>query len=406
MRLGGAQEKKVKRSTVHAALNTWWNGPVHNDAPVAVVGLEGTGKTWATLDWLIDKRDEQPIVLVIPSSAVAVVAGHVSEISVKQILADRFYEMSEGIRDREHWLRRLENLLKRPTDEGPVLTVFFDGLNQEPSVQWQQLLMVLQGKPFAKQVRVIVSTRTHYYEDRLSEFRGLEDSAERVDVGPYDTAPGSELAQMLAFENLTQADLHCDVIELARNPRLFKLVVRFRENLVKAGQVTVHRLLWEYGRDTFGVRAGRSFSENEWRDWLKEIAQQHRNGIKRYSEKELVETVTHSDLEKKEVYARLSDIIDGRFATRDSSGIQITPAVVAHALGAALLNDLNQEDSPTFDTLNNRLTAWLDPISGLDERAEILRAAVSILVEQGTCNRVTGPWSTYHSVVTKPECSP
>ena len=100
---GGAQKHKVKRSTVHEALNTWWNGPVHNDAPVAVVGLEGTGKTWATLDWLIDKRDEQSIVLVIPSSAV--VAGHVSEISVKQILADRFYEMSKGIRDREHWLR-------------------------------------------------------------------------------------------------------------------------------------------------------------------------------------------------------------------------------------------------------------------------------------------------------------
>ncbi|MYB55749.1 MAG: hypothetical protein F4X51_05100 [Gemmatimonadetes bacterium] len=379
---GGAQKNKVKRSTVHEALNTWWNGPVHNDVPVAVVGLEGSGKTWATLDWLIDKRDEQPIVLVIPSSAV--VAGHVSEISVKQILADRFYEMSEGIRDREHWLRRLENLLKRPTDEGPVLTVFFDGLNQEPSVQWQQLLMVLQGKPFAKQVRVIVSTRTHYYEDRLSEFRGLEDSAERVDVGPYDTAPGSELDQMLAFENLTQDDLHPGVIEWACKPRLFELVVRFRKELVEADQVTVHRLLWEYGRDFFGIRASKSFSENEWRGWLKEIAQQHRNGIEKYSERTLVETVARHDLSENQVYARLSDIIDGRFATRDSSGnLQITPAVVAHALGAALLNDLNQESSPNLENLNSKLEEWFDPISGLDERAEILRAAVSILVEQG-----------------------
>ena len=377
---GGAQEKKVKRSTVHEALNTWWHGSTKSNAPVAVVGLEGTGKTWATLHWLIDKKYEQPIVLIIPSSAVAAI-GNVSETSVKQLLSDRLHEIS-GIRDREHWLRRLENLLKRPTNEGPVLTVFFDGLNQEPSIQWLHILKILQGETFKERVRIIVSTRTHYYEDRLSEFRGLEDSAERVDVGPYDTAPRSELDQMLAFEDLTQDDLHCDVIELARNPRLFKLVVRFRENLVKAGQITVHRLLWEYGRDFFGIRAGKSFSENEWRDWLKEIAQQHRNGIATYSEKELVETVTRSDLEKKEVYARLSDIIDGRFATRDSSGLQITPAVVAHALGAALLNDLNQEDSPTFETLNTRLAEWFDPISGLDERAEILRAAVSILVEQ------------------------
>ena len=252
---GGAQKKKIKRSTVHEALNTWWDGPAHNDAPVAVVGLEGTGKTWATLDWLIDKKDEQPIVLVIPSSAVA--AGNVSETSVKQLLADRLYEMSGGIRDGEHWLRRLEYLLKRPTDEGPVLTVFFDGMNQEPSIQWLQILKILQGETFKERVRIIFSTRTHHFEEKLSKLSGLTVSAERVDVDFYDTAPGSELDLMLAFENLTQADLHPEVIELARNPRLFKLVIRFREALIEAGQITVHRLLWEYGRDFFGVRAGK-----------------------------------------------------------------------------------------------------------------------------------------------------
>ncbi len=380
---GGAQEKKVKRSTVHEALNTWWEGPAHNDAPVAVVGLEGIGKTWATLDWLIDKRDEQPMVLVIPSSAV--VAGHVSETSVKQILADRLHEMSKGIRDRDHWLRRLENLLKRPTNEGPVLTVFFDGLIQESSTPWLHILKILQSKTFKGRVRVIVSTRTHHFEETLSELRGLVNLAERVDVDLYDTAPGSELDQMLAFENLTQTDLHDDVIELARKPRLFKLVVHFREELVEADQITVHRLLWEYGRDYFGVRAGRSFSQNEWRYWLTEIAQKHRTDIEyKYSLRSLGETVARPDLSKNEVYARLSDIIDGRFATRDSSGnFKIIPAVVAHALGAALLNDLYQEASPNLENLNAKLAEWFDPISGLDERTEILRAAVSILVEQG-----------------------
>lgn len=364
------------------ALNTWWDGPAHNDAPVAVVGLEGTGKTWATLDWLIDKRDEQPIVLVIPSSAVA--AGNVSETTVKQLLADRLREMSEGIRDGEHWLRRLENLLKRPTDEGPVLTVFFDGLNQERSVQWLPLLKILQGETFEGRVRVIVSTRTHHFEETLSDLRGLTVSADRIDVGLYDTAPGSELDQMLAFKNLTQADLHPEVRELARNPRLFKLVVHFRKKLVEAGQVTVHRLLWEYGRDYFGVRAGRSFSQNEWREWLTKIAQKHRNDIEyKYSLRSLGETVARPDLSENEVYARLSDIIDGPFTTPKSSGnLQLTPTVIAHALGAALLDDLNQEASLPFETLDTRLTDWLDPISGLDQKAEILRAAVSILVEQ------------------------
>ena len=276
---GGAQQKKVKRNAVHKALNAWWQGTVQDDAPAAVVGLEGAGKTWATLHWLIDSKDTQPVVLIMPSSAVAAI-GNVSETTVKQLLADSLHEMS-GIRDREHWLRRLDRLLERPTDEGSVLTIFLDGLNQEPSVQWLRLLQVLQGEAFAERVRVIVSTRTHHFKERLSELRGLESEARQIDINIYDAAPESELDQMLAFENLTQADLHSDVIELARNPRLFKLVVRFRERLVEAGQITVHRLLWEYGRDTFGVRAGKSFSENEWKDWLKEIAQSHRQGIER-----------------------------------------------------------------------------------------------------------------------------
>ena len=386
---GGAQSKKVKRSAVHEALNEWWQGPARCDVPAAVVGLEGTGKTWATFHWLIDNKDTQPVVLIMPSSAVAI--GNVSETSVKQLLADSLHEMS-GVRDREHWLRRLDRLLKRPVCEGPVLTIFFDGLNQEPSVQWRRLLQVLQGEAFAKRVRVIVSTRTHHFKERLSELRGLESEARQIDVNIYDTASGSELDQMLAFENLTQTDLHPDVIELARTPRLFRLVVRFRERLVEAGQITVHRLLWEYGRDTFGERAGKSFSEGEWKDWLKEIAQQRRNGIKEYSMKSLGETVDRPDFTESEVYARLSDIIDGGFATRSASGdLQLIPAVIAHALGVALLNDLEQVSSPTFETLDATLAKWLDPIAGLDEQAEILRAAVSILVEQGCADEAPVP---------------
>lgn len=379
---GGAQEKKVKRKTVHEALNAWWQGPAQEDAPAAVVGWEGAGKTWATLDWLMDRKDEHPIVLTIPSSALAA-SGHISETDVKQLLAKRLHEMS-GVRDQAHWPCRLGRLLLRPVDEGPVLTVFFDGLNQEPSVQWLSLLKVLQGETFAGRVRIIVSTRTHHFENRLANLRGLIVPAVRTGVDFYDTALGGELDQMLAFEGLSQADLHPEVLRLARRPRLFALVVRFRKNLVESNQITVHRLLWEYGRDTFGERAGKSFSEDEWKEWLKEVARQCRDNVPTHSEKSLAETVSRPDLAPSEVYARLSDIIDGRFVTHNTSGdLQLDPMVVAHALGAALLAHLDQVVSPTFESLDAELAQWFDPIAGFDEQTEILRAAVSILVEQG-----------------------
>ena len=375
---GGFLKKKVKRNAVQKALSEWWRGPARSDAPAAVIGFEGVGKTWATLDWLIDSKPEQPVVLIAPSSA-ATSMSDVSESNLKRFLAERLHEVT-GVRDSGHWLRRLDHFLKRPADEGPVLTVVFDGLNQEPSVLWVRLLQVLQSEPFVGRIRVIASTRQHHFENKLSKLSGLVVPAEQIEVNNYDAEPGGELDRMLKYEDLVRADLHSDVLEMARTPRLFKLVVRFRDRFVEGDQITLHRLLWEYGRDTLGI----SFSEDDWRDWLKDIARQYREGIREYSIKSLGETVSRPDLTEREVYARLSDIIDGRFAARSASGdLQLTHAVVAHALGAALLNHLDQVTSPTFEALDVKLNQWLDPIAGFDEPSEILRAAVSILVEQG-----------------------
>lgn len=343
--------------------------------------MDGVGKTWVTLDWLIETVDEQPIILIVPSSSAANLSS-ISEATVKQFLANRLYELS-GVRDTAHWLRRLVYLLMRPTDEGPVFTIFFDGLNQEPSIQWLQLLKILQSEFFSSKIRVVISTRKHHFENKLGSLRGLISATESIQVDNYDTTPGGELDQMLAFEDLTQADLHPDLIELARTPRLFALVVRFRDRLIEAGQITVHRLLWEYGRDTLGVRAGKSFSEEEWQAWLKEIAQKYRDGIKEYTTKSLSESVSRPDLKESEIYARLSDVIDGRFAETDLSGnFHFTSTVIEHTLGVALLTHLDFVADENFTSLHNALVEWLDPIAGLDERAEILRAAVSILVEQ------------------------
>lgn len=379
---GGAQNRKVRRHAVHAGLTKWWNDAAQRDSPVAVVGYDGVGKTWATLDWLVDHKSEQPIIIIVPSSAAVELTG-ISETAIKRFLADRLYELT-SVRDRDHWLRRLEKLLQRPHAEGPVLTVLFDGLNQEPSVPWLQILKTLQAETFEGRIRIILSTRLHHLDDRLYKLRGLIVPAVFVRVDPYDVSPGGELDQMLAFEGLTQGDLHPDLITLACTPRLFKLVVKFRDRLVEAGQVTVHRLLWEYGRDTFGNRAGKSFSEEDWRNWLQEIASRYREGVRDFSLKTLGETTTRPDLSEREVFARLSDIIDGQFTDSGPGGkLQLKPTVVSHALGAALLSQLDAVRPQTFAIVEAELTQWLDPITGLDQRAEILRAAVSILVERG-----------------------
>jgi hypothetical protein len=379
---GGARTSKVRRRSVHDAMDSWWNGAARGDAPAAILGFEGVGKTWAVLDWLNDKKAEQPIVLIIPSSAAARIADATTT-TMKRFIGERLYEIA-GVRDAAHWMRRLEYLLKRPAGEGPIITLVFDGLNQEPSVPWLNILKVLQGDAFVGRVRVIVTTRTHHFDERLSMLRGLVVDAVPVAVDVYDDSPGGELDQMLAFEGLARADLHPDLVEFARTPRLFKLVVHLRDRLADAANVTLHGLLWEYGRDTFGERAGKSFSEAEWREWLKAVAEHQRAGIERYSLKTLAETASRGDLSEREVYARLSDIVDGQFAKPGPGGaMQLAPHVVLHALGAALLTRLDEVDAENPTQVESETVSWLDPIAGLDQRAEILRAAVSIFVARG-----------------------
>ena len=379
---GGSTKKKVKRKSVHDSLDHWWRGSARDDAPAVVMGREGVGKSWATLNWLIDTKLEQPVVLTIPSSAVVGNLG-ASDTDLKRFLSEHLYTLTD-VRSPDHWHRRLNNILSRPEHEGPALTVWFDGLNQQPSVSWLNLLQVFQTGRFAGRLRVIVSTRQHHFENRLSRPNALVEPAVPIEVHHYDVERGGEVDKMLAFEGLVRDDLHRDVLEMARTPRLFELVVRFRQRLGEAGQITLHRLLWEYGRDSLGARSERSFSEDEWLSWLISVAQHYRDGIRHYSVSSLGESVDQPDLSEPAVYARLSDIIDGRFAMRMPTGdLELTPSVVVHALGITLLQHLDRQSSTNFEATDGKLTRWLDPIAGYDQTAEILRAAVSILIEQG-----------------------
>ena len=380
---GNSQNRKIKRKSIHDALDVWWKSD-STDTPAVIVGREGTGKTWATFDWIVTNQKQQPIVFVISSSSAASFSD-ISEINIKDCLAKYIHDMTQT-RNVEHWHRRIDRLLKRPTEEGIVFTIFFDGLNQEPSINWLLLLKIFQDEPFSGRVRIIVSTRTHYFENKLSKLRNLVVQAKKICVDNFDKTSGGEFDQMLELEGIRREDLNPDVIELASNPRLFSLVVRFREQLSAPGQITVHRLIWEYGRDTLGTRTGYSFSEEEWKEWLRTIAQEFRNNVPyilpEITTRSLSESVSRADYTSNEIYARLSDIIDGNFITSNGSdSLKYEPTIVTHALGLALLDYLSRTPCPDRK-LDELLSIWLDPISGLDERAEILRAAVSILIAQ------------------------
>jgi len=368
---GGSRLHRIRRQEVIESLDRWWSGAATTGAPAALVGLDGVGKTWSALNWLVDNLDTQPLVITIPSSFLEN-SRMSSSTSIRRILAEMLFELTE-VRSVDHWVVRLDRLLQRPSDEGPLLTLLIDGLNQVSEIAWIELFRTLQDDPFAGRVRLVATTRIYHFEEKLRSLKGLTIPPERIPVTDYSDL---ELETMLAFERLLPSDLHPELIPLAKRPRLFALVVEFRTKLIAAGSITPHRLLWEYGKGT--LAPNRSFSEREWREWLQVLAERALSKIRKFTTKELSETTARPDLSQREVFDRLSDLIDGSFVNSTTGGYEPTPSIVAHALGLAVIGHL--EELQTASSAEVALDAWLDSIAGLDERAEVLRAAISIIV--------------------------
>src|SRR6185312_5300908 len=105
-------------------------------------GLFGVGKTWVVTDWLMQCTDALPSVLLVPASALPGPGqGLGSAYAVKTFLAQRLQELTQ-VRDVDHWRTRLERMLLRPASEGCALVVVFDGMSQQPGVEWVALLNV------------------------------------------------------------------------------------------------------------------------------------------------------------------------------------------------------------------------------------------------------------------------
>ncbi|RDZ28000.1 hypothetical protein [Lysobacter silvisoli] len=374
----------IHRTPLLQKLDAWWAAPPKPASPVCVNGMMGVGKTWVVVDWLMQRKDALPSVLLVPASALPGPGNALGSVyGVKRFLAERLFDLAQ-VRDVDHWRARLERMLQRPEAEGCALVVVFDGMSQQPTVEWNTLMNVLQADEFRGRIRVVATTRSHHFDNQLRRLRGLEERAVPVEVDVYDAQPGGEFDQMLALHGLIRNDLHPELHALARNPRLFDLVIRFRERLVDGGTVTLHRLLWEYGRDTAGESLNREFSAAEWEEWLQAAAKRLRDGIQTYTTQELSDLTARPYLDRDAIYQRLSEIIDTPFVrARADRTLELSPEFVAHALGATAVSFLASAEHADRGQLEAMLVEWLDPIAGLDQRAEILRAAVAIALESG-----------------------
>ena len=368
---GGALNKIVERQDHFASFNSWLTDQTNKNSPLVIHGLEGRGKTWICANWLIESLAQHPIVLLIPSSATAKLEP--TQSAIIELIASRLYEMGL-IKDVKYWFKRVERLLDS-SSKAARFTLVFDGLNEASKNDWLNIINQLQVGSFAGKVNLILTTRTLHFTQELRHLAGSMLPAKSVTIDKYSLV---ELEQALSFEGLKASELNEDLIELAREPRLFSLVVDLRHKLKDIGRVNVPRLLWEYGKDSFNHARDRGFTESDWREWLEQIAVSVRDkGNAKFKVREARALAKDWSYDSEEVFKYLSAIVDSQFVSPDGLDYSYDEHFVAFALGMALEEELNQK-SNKVESIKNDLVRFFDPIAGLDNKADVLRVSLNI----------------------------
>jgi hypothetical protein len=366
-------------------LTSWWNAPSKLEAPAVVTGLEGVGKTWAALDWARQSCEDLPIVLVVPSGAFAK-NYDVSMGGIQGFLANTLKENANSTLTDRYWRTRVTRLLARPVTEGPTFFLFVDGLNQHPHTNWAALAQTLQADALLGRVRLLMTCRQSYIEQDLKRLSQIDPRPVQILVHLYDDA---EFEEILRLHGMSKDQLQESLRQLARTPRLFPLVHRLKDNYALKSDATVHRLLFEYGRDVLEQRELSAFTPDQWSQWLADRARHHRERIKETGAlatpepvKDLVSSLASPTLTPEDVQRRLSELVDGNLFEKRRVGattqmfLRNEAAVLGLAL--ALLETLDNRGDD-FDAQQAALEEWVEPISAIDQTTEVLRAALSVI---------------------------
>ncbi len=367
---GGANpDSHVGRATVVHQLDSW-NADEEN-GPALVTGSEGMGKTWAAIDWVQSRLESLPIVVLVPSSSLSSPITTRPELTA--FIARLVQDLNpEAERDQAFWVRRVSRLLCRPAEEGQVFLLYFDGLNEQPSLDWPAVFNRLQDEVFGGRTRILASARKTFVSERMGDFHNVYHKPIRLEVGPYDMAPGSEFDRKLAAEGLLRADFPESLHRLASVPRMFDLVVQLRDRFGAVEGVTLHRLLWEYGASAI---VASTFGPSRWREFILDLAAKYlERSQPRWRDVEQFSAGAASTPDQ--IYARVSTVVDSVFAHLDRDGdLTFEPDFVHHSLGLALVKTL---ESTPHEEPREKLDGFLQPLGAYDEAAEILRAAISI----------------------------
>ncbi|MEO7179131.1 MAG: hypothetical protein ABIW83_09825, partial [Allosphingosinicella sp.] len=345
------------------------------DSLVAVLGGDGSGKTWSVANWWL-ASDPRPILML----SVGRIADQLSDTEEAIEMLARLAAHQDLRRDAPtiaRWRRRLDRWSKGGHTPGRFI-VLIDGLNETSGKPWAAILRTLMPAVHSLGGIIVATCREGYWSRDVADRLSIYVTVVRVDIQNYDDG---EFADLLGKNKVDPAALSPRLNQFMRNPRICALALTLLPQLSGVEDLSIDRLLLEYWRhrlrerdDLVGhndedfrdllvrhareyrARPGTDFDRNEWRS---------RSGA---SERQDGRDLAHD----------LSDIDEGQFFDSSSRRYQFREETLHFALGLLVADELAAAVRDGVEDLDEALAGIIDPIRGFDIVVDILTAAIAV----------------------------
>lgn len=338
---------------------------------VAVLGGEGSGKSWAATKWWVT-TEGRPILLL----SVGQISDHLASGDEPLDMLARLAAHQQGHRDDANlarWRRRLE---RWSTDDPQHqrFVILLDGLNETSGKAWAMIIAKLVDAAATLGGIVIATCRKGYWDREIANRLPFIDIQE-VAISDYDDAEFAEVLRIHDISVPTRLD------QFMRNPRICALALTLLPQLTGIEDLTVERLLSEYWRARLLERGDLvGHDDVDFANLLMRHAREYRERPGTNFDRDEWRTRSGAAArgDGRNIANDLSDIEEGRFFHSASGRYHFREEALPFALGLLVADELRQALTADPGTREEPLDRIIDPVRGFDSVTDILTAAVSV----------------------------
>uniref|UniRef100_UPI003F494009 hypothetical protein n=1 Tax=Ensifer adhaerens TaxID=106592 RepID=UPI003F494009 len=339
------------------------NGP--DGSAICIRGDEGRGKSWAAIQSWTHLPEKPLLVFLVPDDfEESAPQNDIDGILIGKLIVQTGDVRSEALDTR--WRRRFAAWRNGPVPDSLRLLVLIDGVNQRPNHEWGRIITKASRAVGELGGRVVFTVRDHYYRTRIEQ--ALSVRCYEIDVPEWQ--PG-ERDEILRRHGIEPERLNAPVAERLRNPRLLSIALEVLDPQEVAAfeELSVSRLLFEHIRA--GVR--NEYASEPVDVFVDRLCSNAKEILRRLEDKKT------EDLNIFE--ADTPAVAGGQFfhpVPGEPKKYELKDHGLTLALGFALI-DRQRKARRNGGDMESALASMLEPIAALDDTADVLLAALTVL---------------------------